>query len=77
MAWDIDLRSTREDERTPEAADRESQRPGLEIPPLPTRIDLDDEMREAFLADATDLFERIEKIVIGLGSLDDHARGDP
>jgi chemotaxis protein histidine kinase CheA/ActR/RegA family two-component response regulator len=39
---------------------------GQEIPRLPTRIDLDDEMREAFLADATDLFERIERIVGGL-----------
>ena len=29
-------------------------------------------MREAFLADATELFERIERIVVGLGSLDDH-----
>jgi chemotaxis protein histidine kinase CheA len=46
--------------------------PGLDIPPLPRRLDLDDEMREAFLEDATDLFERIERIVIGLGSLNDH-----
>ena len=38
--------------------------------PLPARFDLDDEMREAFLADASDLFERIERIVIGLRSLD-------
>ena len=44
---------------------------GLEIPPLPTRIDLDDEMREAFLADASELFERIERIVIRLDSRDD------
>jgi chemotaxis protein histidine kinase CheA len=44
----------------------------FEIPPLPTRFDLDDEMREAFLADVTELFERIETIVVGLGSLDDH-----
>jgi chemotaxis protein histidine kinase CheA/CheY-like chemotaxis protein len=49
-----------------------SPEPGLEIPPLPTRFDLDDVMREAFLADAIDLFERIERIVVGLGSLDDH-----
>jgi chemotaxis protein histidine kinase CheA/CheY-like chemotaxis protein len=42
--------------------------PGLEIPPLPARLDLDNEMREAFLADAIDLFERIESIVVGLGS---------
>src|SRR5579883_384134 len=44
---------------------------GLEIPPLPARIDLDEEMREAFLADASDLFERIERIVLGLPSQDD------
>ncbi len=43
----------------------------LEIPPLPERIDLDDELREAFLADAIDLFERIERIVIGLDTQDD------
>ena len=29
-------------------------------------------MREAFLADATELFERIERTVVGLGGLDDH-----
>ena len=45
---------------------------GLRIPPLPKRLDLDEEMREAFLADATDLFERIESIVVGLGSLANH-----
>ena len=49
-----------------------SEQPGLEIPPLPTRCELDDEMREAFLADAIDLFERIERIVVGLVSLEDH-----
>ena len=43
----------------------------IEIPPLPARIDLDDEMREAFLADASELFERIERIVVGLNSRDD------
>ena len=43
----------------------------LEIPSLPMRIELDDEMREAFLADASDLFERVERIVVGLGSQDD------
>jgi chemotaxis protein histidine kinase CheA len=48
-----------------------SGRSSLEIPPLPARFELDDEMREAFLADAIDLFERIERIVIGLGSLDE------
>ncbi len=44
--------------------------PALTIPALPRTIDLDDEIREAFLADATDLFERIEPLVLGLG-------GDP
>src|SRR5262249_46503693 len=44
-------------------------------PPLPDRIDLDDEMREAFLADATELFERIEAIVIGLASQGDSHGG--
>src|SRR5262249_32477106 len=44
---------------------------GLEIPLLPTRLDLDDEMREAFLADSVDLFERIEGIVVGLAGADD------
>ena len=43
----------------------------LSIPPLPTRLDLDDEMREAFLADATELFERIENLVVGLSSHSD------
>ncbi|QEH38261.1 Chemotaxis protein CheA [Aquisphaera giovannonii] len=37
------------------------------IPPLPRGIDLDDEIREAFLADATDLFERIESLVLDVG----------
>lgn len=41
--------------------------PALTIPALPPKIDLDDEIREAFLADATDLFERIEPLVLGLG----------
>ena len=41
------------------------------IPALPSRIDLDEEIREAFLADATDLFERIEPLVLGLGETDD------
>jgi chemotaxis protein histidine kinase CheA len=40
--------------------------PVLKIPPLPPRIDLDEEIREAFLADVTDLFERIEPLVLGL-----------
>ncbi len=41
--------------------------PAFTIPHLPQRIDLDDGIREAFLADATDLFERIEPLVLGLG----------
>jgi chemotaxis protein histidine kinase CheA/CheY-like chemotaxis protein len=49
-----------------------SQEFSLKMPSLPARFDLDDEMREAFLADACDLFERIERIVIGLGSPSDH-----
>jgi chemotaxis protein histidine kinase CheA/ActR/RegA family two-component response regulator len=39
----------------------------LTIPRLPRKLDLDDEIREAFLADAADLFERIEILVLGLG----------
>ncbi len=63
---------TPKDEQSPADWIEKSERLGLEIPPLPTRCDLDDEMREAFLADAIDLFERIESIVTGLGSLDNH-----
>ncbi len=59
-------------ESTPRAcADQSRSALGLAIPPLPTQLDLDDEIREAFLADATDLFERIERIVVGLSSQDD------
>jgi chemotaxis protein histidine kinase CheA/ActR/RegA family two-component response regulator len=46
------------------------RRPALAIPPLPARIELDEEIREAFLADAGDLFERIEKIVVGQSGRD-------
>lgn len=45
--------------------------PGLAFPPLPERIDLDDEMREVFLADATELFDRIEAIAIRRGGEED------
>jgi chemotaxis protein histidine kinase CheA/ActR/RegA family two-component response regulator len=38
----------------------------LKIPALPARLDLDDEIRDAFLADATELFERVEPLVLGL-----------
>src|SRR5271165_1291616 len=41
--------------------------PAFTIPALPQKIDLDEEIREAFLADASDLFERIEPLVLGLG----------
>ena len=41
--------------------------PAFKIPPLPRTIDLDEEIREAFLADASDLMERIEPLVLGLG----------
>ncbi len=58
--------------QTPVGGNGTSREPGLKIPPLPTRFDLDDEMRDAFLADSIDLFERIEQIVVGLDSLDDH-----
>jgi chemotaxis protein histidine kinase CheA/ActR/RegA family two-component response regulator len=43
-----------------------------QIPPLPTQFDLDAEVREAFLADATELFERIENLVVGLAQNSDH-----
>ena len=62
----------RKDEQRPGGWIEKSQRLGLAIPPLPARCDLDDEMREAFLADTIDLFERIESILTGLGSLDNH-----
>ena len=39
----------------------------VKMPVLPRQIVLDDEIREAFLADATGLFERIEPLVLGLG----------
>ncbi|WP_165224516.1 hybrid sensor histidine kinase/response regulator [Aquisphaera insulae] len=42
--------------------------PALVIPPLPRGLDLDDEIREAFLADATDLFERIQSLVLDVGA---------
>jgi chemotaxis protein histidine kinase CheA/ActR/RegA family two-component response regulator len=44
------------------------EEPRLQIPPLPATLELDDELREAFLADAIDLFERIEKSVVALGT---------
>lgn len=36
------------------------------FPTPPARVDLDPDLREAFLAEATDLFERIEALVLGL-----------
>jgi chemotaxis protein histidine kinase CheA/CheY-like chemotaxis protein len=76
-------RSARADEQTPASATQKDERnpagsielpeePGLDIPPLPARFDLDDDMKDAFLADAIDLFERIEGIIVGLGSLNEH-----
>src|SRR5262249_14423121 len=61
-------------ERTQAQPIRASPEPLLKIPPLPTRFDLDGEMREAFLADASDLFERIEASVVRL-SIQDNPRG--
>jgi chemotaxis protein histidine kinase CheA len=58
----------------PEALDerlRRAQEPALDLPSLPAQFDLDNELKEAFLADAGDLFERIEGIVVGVGSLND------
>ena len=37
------------------------------VPPVPSQVELDPEFREVFLADATDLFERIEAQVLDLG----------
>ncbi len=48
--------------------------PTFKIPPLPQTIDLDEEIREAFLADTTDLIERIEPLVLGLAHADDPAQ---
>ena len=41
--------------------------PALTVPPLPSPSALDPEIRDAFLADASELFERIEPVVLGLG----------
>ncbi len=38
----------------------------FQVPPLPSEINLDEEIREAFLADTSDLLERIEPRVLGL-----------
>ena len=38
------------------------------MPEPPSSLELDDEIREAFLADTTDLFERIEPLVLSLGN---------
>ncbi len=66
------ISATPRDEQSPVQVIATSPAPDLEIPPLPVIFDLDGEMRQAFLADAIDLFERIERIVVGLGSLRDH-----
>ncbi len=44
----------------------------LQIPSLPKQLDLDHDMRDAFLVDATELFERIESLVVGLAQDGDH-----
>jgi chemotaxis protein histidine kinase CheA/CheY-like chemotaxis protein len=56
---------------TPEHQARSKGEPGVDLPPLPARFDLDLEMREAFLADASELFERIEHRVVGLAGESD------
>jgi chemotaxis protein histidine kinase CheA len=50
---------------------KEHPRPEIEIPPLPARFDLDRELREAFVADATELLERMGNLVVGLRRHDD------
>src|SRR5262249_51592423 len=40
--------------------------PRLPIPSLPAQFELDDEMRDAFLADASDLGEKIGSLIPGL-----------
>ncbi|WP_406694947.1 response regulator [Singulisphaera sp. Ch08] len=42
-----------------------------EFPAPPRSIEMDPELREAFLAEATDLFERIEALVLSLGGSTD------
>jgi len=45
----------------------------LVIPPLPEQIELDDEIREVFLADAIDLSERLQGLVLAVGQGGDTA----
>jgi chemotaxis protein histidine kinase CheA len=45
--------------------------PSMKLPELPPRVVLDDELRQAFLGDSTELVERIEPLVLGLGRGDD------
>jgi chemotaxis protein histidine kinase CheA len=59
----------------PRDAPRSAMAPVLKIPELPESLDLDDEIREAFLADASDLFERIEPLVLGLSQPADPSAG--
>jgi chemotaxis protein histidine kinase CheA/CheY-like chemotaxis protein len=75
------IRPTPLPDRTPADLVPDSLQRDPQVPPLPTSLDLDDEMREAFLADATELFERIENLVLGLrrhsdprGAIDELAR---
>jgi chemotaxis protein histidine kinase CheA len=41
--------------------------PSIKFPELPPPVELDDEIRQAFLGDSTELVERIEPLVLGLG----------
>lgn len=38
----------------------------FEVPPPPTKVTIDPEMRDVFLAEGTDLFDRIESLVLSL-----------
>ncbi len=40
---------------------------GFEVPPPPTVLAIDPELRDIFLAEGTDLFERVETLVLDLG----------
>ena len=54
----------------PETSPPEGSRPPtheFEIPPPPSYFPIDPELRETFLAEATDLFDRLETLVLSLG----------
>jgi HPt (histidine-containing phosphotransfer) domain-containing protein len=48
--------------------------PALEVPPSPVTLVIDPELRETFLVEASDLFERIETLVLGLSRGQCHSR---